>query len=474
MAVTNGYERMKQREAEIAAQQQQQRQQELMQQQRQQDLMRQRRQQAQQQQPQTAPAQTQTATAAPISSGYKPGDDVTKAKQQMEDLQGEKPGAYTPGDSVTQAQQALDAINSGKPQGYQSKYGSALDGILQQIQNPQDFKYEFNGDELFKYYADLYTQKGKQASADAMGQAAALTGGYGNSYAQQVGNQAYDQYLLSLYDKGMDMRDRAYQQYQDQRGDLYNQFNVLQGADATDYDRYRDTVGDWERERDYLTGRYDTAQNFDYNQYQDALSQYNNDLNYYTDLYNNDRTFDYSKYADQRDYEQQVKQFDESVRQFNENLNWDKMSTNQKMAASWVSDILAMGQMPSAELLQAAGLSAEDAQKLMAQLTTGGGSGGRGNPKKTENKEETIEHAPMSWLDAQKLTMLNTPLNYPLSQMNGDKNDDRVFGDIVEQAMQIHDKKEQKNNPTLEGTLTSPNLPYTPEEMMKKRLGLGN
>ena len=113
---------------------------------------------------------------------------------------------YKPSENVTRYQQQLQASEAAKPQGYNSKYAPQMESILQQITNPDKFKYEFNGDEMFKYYADLYTQKGKQASMDAMGQAAALTGGYGNSYAQQAGQQGYQQYLMNLYDRGMDLQ----------------------------------------------------------------------------------------------------------------------------------------------------------------------------------------------------------------------------------------------------------------------------
>lgn len=253
---------------------------------------------------------------------------------------------YKPSAQVQQAQQQMQQIQAQKPQGYNSKYGAQLDGILQQITNPEKFKFDFNGDEMFKYYADQYTQKGRQASMDAMGQAAALTGGYGNSYAQQVGNQAYDQYLMDLYAKGDQMRQEAYQRYQDDRADRYNQLNALGQADERDYGRYRDTVSDWERDRGY-----------------------------YTDLYNNERNFDYGTYQDQRDYDERVRQFDES-------LNWDKMSQEQKYAAEYAMQLLAIGQTPSDELLAMAGLSAEDAAKLMPQPVVAGG-GGTGGSKGT-------------------------------------------------------------------------------------------
>jgi len=314
---------------------------------------------------------------------YQPSQQVTQAQQQMQQTAAQKPAAYTPAQQVQQAQQALQQNQAAKPASYTSKYGPQLDSILQQIQNPQEFKYEFNGDELFKYYADNYTQKGKQAAANVMGQAAALTGGYGNSYGQQVANQTYDQYLLDLYDKGMDLRDRAYQQYQDQRADQYNQYNVLAGADESDYGRYRDTVGDWEKERDYLTGRYDTERGFDYGQYQDQLAAWQADRDYAAGRYDTERNFDYGQYQDAASRAEQQYQFDaqmaENIRQFDANLDWDKMSAQQKYAAEYALSILQMGQMPSEALLQQAGLSAEDAAKLMAQIKKGGGGGSSKN-----------------------------------------------------------------------------------------------
>ena len=286
-----------------------------------------------------------TSTKNPREIIYGTGNNNNAAQQQAAQNQ-HQASTYKPSAQVQQYQNQLQQVQAQKPQGYNSKYGAQLDGILQQITNPEKFKFDFNGDEMFKYYADQYTQKGRQASMDAMGQAAALTGGYGNSYAQQVGNQAYDQYLMDLYAKGDQMRQEAYQRYQDDRADRYNQLNALGQADERDYGRYRDTVSDWERDRGY-----------------------------YTDLYNNERNFDYGTYQDQRDY-------DEKVRQFNESLNWDKMSQEQKYAAEYAMQLLAIGQTPSDELLAMAGLSAEDAAKLMPQPVVAAGGGGGVTKKK--------------------------------------------------------------------------------------------
>ena len=278
---------------------------------------------------------------------------------------------YKPSEAVTAAQQQLAAIQAQKPQGYESKYGAQLDNILQQITNPKDFKYSFNGDELFKSYADEYTQRGKQASLDAMGQAAALTGGYGNSYAQNAGNQAHQQWLLGLYDKGMDLYDRAYQRYQDDQNGQLNQYNVLANADDTDYGRYRDTVGDWQNERNYYTDLYNTENDRDWN-------RYNTMLDYWTGLAqveNADYRNDQERQEAIRQYE---KDFAEKQREFDAGMAQD----DKQLAYNYVMSILANGQMPSEELLLMAGLSPDDAEKLIQKLTKGG-SGGGGYPKTT-------------------------------------------------------------------------------------------
>ena len=310
---------------------------------------------------------------------YAEGADVTAAREAMQNAQEGRP-KYQESQAVLDAKLALQQLQNAKPQGYESKYGAALDSLLQQIQNPGAYKYEFNGDNLFKQYSDLYTQQGKQASMNAMGNAAALTGGYGNSYGQLAANQAYDQYLTQLYDKGLELRDRDYQVWLDAQQDKYNQYNLLANADQTDYGRYRDTVGDWKDDRSYYADRYDTERNTDYNRYRDAVGDWETNRGYYTDLYNTETDRDYSRYQDVRNFAEQQYQYDtelsEKIREFDASLNWEKMSTQQKYAAEYCMQVLANGSMPTEAMLKAAGLSSKDAKKMMQKKSSGGGGGG--------------------------------------------------------------------------------------------------
>ena len=126
---------------------------------------------------------------------YRPGKVYTAAQNNRQNQETPKSTTYTTGGGN---QQYIDQLNS--------LYGK--------IMNRGPFSYDLNGDMLYRQMADRYTQLGKDAMRDTMGQAAALTGGYGNSYAQQVGNQAYQQYLASLNDQIPALYEQAYNVWQ--------------------------------------------------------------------------------------------------------------------------------------------------------------------------------------------------------------------------------------------------------------------
>ena len=324
---------------------------------------------------------------------------VTPGTQQK--LNGLQTG-YQPTTAAQAAQQALQSIQAQKPQGYNSQYAPQLQSILQQIQGQKDFKYEVNSDPFFRMLADRKTTDAKLAGMNAMGQGAALTGGYGNSAAQGQAQQAYQEQLRGLYDEAIDLEQRAFERDQARRADLYNQAGLLQGLDQAEYGRYRDTVGDWENERNYLTDLYNTEEDRGYNRYandldyytrlaqienadyrseqerQEAIRQFNEQFN--RGVFESDRAFEEQRRQADLDEAFRRDQLAENMRQFQESMEWDKLSSEQKYNFQMAMQILANGQMPSEDMLEAAGLSAEDAKKMMAQVSTGG-SGGSGGPQ---------------------------------------------------------------------------------------------
>ena len=207
---------------------------------------------------------------------------------------------YQESDAVKQAQAMLQQQLAQKPGAYQSTWQNQLNDTINKILNREKFSYDLNGDMLYQQYKDQYVTQGQQAMMDTMGQAQAMTGGYGNSYAQTAGQQAYQGHLQQLNDKIPELYQLALSKYQMEGDQMLNDAALLAQQENMDYGRYRDQMGDWEAERDYLSGRYDSERNYDYGQYID------------------DRNYQYQQDRDKVSDEQWQKEFDEAKRQYDQ------------------------------------------------------------------------------------------------------------------------------------------------------------
>ena len=188
---------------------------------------------------------------------------------------------YQQSQAVMDAANQLALQNSLKPGEYQSAYGDQIQGLIDSMLNRPDFQYDFATDPLYQQYAEKYQQLGKMAMKDTLGEAAALTGGYGNSYAQTAGQQTYQTYLQGLYDMVPQMRDQAYQAYRDKGDTLRQNLGMLQTQDASEYGRYRDGVGDWRDQRDYDYNLYNDMSDDEYNRYLNDAASWTADRAYW-------------------------------------------------------------------------------------------------------------------------------------------------------------------------------------------------
>ena len=218
-------------------------------------------------------------------------------------------GAYQQSDTVKQAQALLQQQMANKPGEYTSSWQSQLNDILQQIQNREKFSYDLNADALYNQYKDQYMLQGQQAMMDTMGQAQAMTGGYGNSYAQSVGQQAYQGHVQQLNDKIPELYQLALSQYQMEGDEMKDKAALIAQMEDQAYGRYRDTVSDYNVELDRLQNRYDTERDYDYGMWAD-----NRDFSY--GQYADDRAYDYQAGRDQVSDQQWQKEFDQAVRQW--------------------------------------------------------------------------------------------------------------------------------------------------------------
>lgn len=88
-----------------------------------------------------------------------------------------------------------------------------LERLYAAITGRPAFSYDLASDPVYNSYAQSYQRRGRLAMRNTMGQAAALTGGYGSSYAQSVGQQQYDSYLQSLGEALPELYGMAWQRY---------------------------------------------------------------------------------------------------------------------------------------------------------------------------------------------------------------------------------------------------------------------
>lgn len=181
-------------------------------------------------------------------------------------------GGYTPGSAVQQAQTYLNQVQSRRPGEYQSQWDGELTELYNRIANRKPFSYDIGTDPVYQQYREQYQRQGRLAMQDTMGQAAALTGGYGSTYGEQVGQQAYNAYLQNLNDIVPDLYNAAYNRYRDEGTDLYNQYGLLSDRENQAYSRYRDTVNDYYSDLSDARSAYDSAYSRDYNQWSDQLS----------------------------------------------------------------------------------------------------------------------------------------------------------------------------------------------------------
>ena len=220
---------------------------------------------------------------------------------------------YTKSDAVTQAEALLQQQLANKPGEYQSTWQDKLNDTINQILNREKFSYDLNGDMLYQQYKDQYTTQGKLAMMDTMGQAAAMTGGYGNSYAQTAGQQAYQGYLQQLNDKVPELYALALDKYNQEGQAMYDQASLMAQMEDQDYGRYRDTLSDYYTDLNYLTENARYMSETEYNQ---ALQDFNIKYSSYWDQTNFDYQLERDKIADQ----QWQATFDEGVRQYNQSL----------------------------------------------------------------------------------------------------------------------------------------------------------
>ena len=199
------------------------------------------------------------SSAARGPSAAAEGTSSAPAQGQSRDLSfhmpGEDPDAKLRYES---ALAELEALRDAAPR-YDSRYDEQIRSLYEQLTSRGPFRYDSATDPLYQQYRQSYVQLGQNAMRDTMGQAAGLTGGYGSSYAQSVGQQQYDAYLRRLADVLPETYGMALQSWQAEGQDLQRRYSAAAALEQSDYERYLDELAQYNRSLDRARSDLDTA-----------------------------------------------------------------------------------------------------------------------------------------------------------------------------------------------------------------------
>ena len=176
-----------------------------------------------------------------------------------------------------------------------SEYQQKRDDALQRAENMR-WNYAPNTDPVWQALQKQYRREGQRATQDAMGQAAARTGGIPSSYAMTAASQAGDYYAAQLSDRIPQVYQDSYQRYLQEFQKQLGISDQYQGFDDREYSRWADQQG---KNLD-LADRYNQYGRQDYDQYRDRVSQQLSGA----DRYNGYDQTEYQRYLDE--YGQQL------------------------------------------------------------------------------------------------------------------------------------------------------------------------
>ena len=132
-------------------------------------------------------------------------------------------------------QSLLAKLSSGR-----TSYTDKVEAMMDKIMNREDFEYDVDSDQLFQQALASAMNSGKSAMQDTIGQASALTGGYGSTYATSAGNQAYNAFIEDAYNNLPEYYQMALQAYQMEGEEMFKELGMYVDADNREYQRTYD------------------------------------------------------------------------------------------------------------------------------------------------------------------------------------------------------------------------------------------
>ena len=191
---------------------------------------------------------------------------------------------------------------SGTAPVYDNRYDPQIQQTISDILGRGEFTYDPKTDPVYSAYQKQYAREGQRATANAMGEAAAMTGGMPSSWAMTAASQAGDYYASQMADKIPELYEDAYNRYLQEYQMKLSDLSALRGLESDDYAKYRDQLSQYNTDRSFDYSTWLDRQNLAQQDLENLRALRSDDLDLYKTAlgqYNTDRSFDYSQWLDE-------------------------------------------------------------------------------------------------------------------------------------------------------------------------------
>lgn len=193
-------------------------------------------------------------------------------------------------------QEALDAVTKapsfsyeGQAPVYENAYAQQQKELLDAVLNHGDFSWSKETDPLWGEYKKSYLREGDRATANALGQASAASGGRASSYAVNAASQAGDYYASQLNDIIPTLYQQAYNRYLQDYQRKASDLGMVNSQEQQEYQKYLNDLGQFNTDRNFALSRYNTEQAARMNALNAAMSDRSQEWSEQLGAYNADR-----------------------------------------------------------------------------------------------------------------------------------------------------------------------------------------
>ncbi len=179
----------------------------------------------------------------------------------------ENMSTYLESDAVKAAKKQTQEHLEKRPS-YTSRWEDEMAKTLQTIRG-REFRYDVLTDPVYDSYRRAYTRKGLLAMEDTLGRASALTGGYGNSYAQSAAQESYNGYMQALTEQIPQLYQLAQARFDGQTKALQAQYDQYLQQEKADRESFDDAFDRWLSELKLLQSQQEAVSREDYDRFED-------------------------------------------------------------------------------------------------------------------------------------------------------------------------------------------------------------